>query len=213
MPALGARCQDRAAPQDHGGHGSSLGRAHHRGRRRSHSRAALIGFFHCVVERSLACQAKPHLRHLQQGGASFRLMEGARHLQALRGVASILVGSPHRLPCAGLPQRGSASDVPGGQPCFYEILTRLKSQTGQTAEVLAARFLGVTPAGGAQALGDRLSNPARVASRRGFSCGIAENRRLISQSLLPTNRVSSPRPTLFAARCLGAPRRAATAWP
>src|SRR5262249_21554001 len=36
---------------------------------------------------------------------------------------------------------------------------------------------------------------------------------LISQSLLPANRVNSPRPTFFAARCLGAPRRATTAWP
>src|SRR6516164_10488943 len=90
-------------------------------------------------------------------------MDDARHLLALRGVASVLVGSPHRAPCADLAQRGGAPDVPGGQPCFYEIFTRLKSQTGQTAEVLAATFLGVTPAG-APSPRDRLSNPARVAS-------------------------------------------------
>src|SRR5262245_42639292 len=33
---------------------------------------------------------------------------------------------------------------------FYEIFTRLESQTGQTAEVLAAMFVDVTPARGAQ---------------------------------------------------------------
>src|SRR5262245_59288119 len=36
------------------------------------------------------------------------------------------------------------------QLCFYEIFTRLESQTGQTAEVLAAMFVDVTPARGAQ---------------------------------------------------------------
>src|SRR6516164_8804956 len=77
-------------------------------------------------------------------------MDDARHLQALRGVASILVGSPHRAPCADLPQRGSAPDVPGANLAFTRFFTRLESQTGQTAEVLAAMFVGVTPAGGAQ---------------------------------------------------------------
>src|SRR5215831_7726509 len=68
-------------------------------------------------------------------------MDDARHLQALRGVAS-----PHRAHCADLAQTRGA-DRNGA---FYEIFTRLESQTGQTAEVFAAMFVDVTPAGGAQ---------------------------------------------------------------
>jgi hypothetical protein len=47
-----------------------------------------------------------------------------------------------------------------------------ESQTGQTTELLSAMFAAVTPAEG-PSLGDRMSNPARVASRRGSSCRIA----------------------------------------
>jgi hypothetical protein len=87
---------------------------------------------------------------------------------------------------------------------------RLESQSGQTAELLAAMFAAVTPAEG-PTLGDRMSNPARVASRRGSSCRIAGYD--IDFGLLLANRVSSPRPTCFAVRDLGAPTRAATARP
>jgi hypothetical protein len=64
------------------------------------------------VRASPPCQAEPYLRHMQQGGPRFRVMERARHLQALGGVASILVESPHRVPCADLAQRGSALTFP-----------------------------------------------------------------------------------------------------
>jgi hypothetical protein len=88
---------------------------------------------------------------------------------------------------------------------------RPESQTGQTAELLAAMFAAVTPAEG-PSLGDRMSNPARVASRRGSSCRIA-GYDIVSGGLLPANRINSPRLTFVAARRLGAPTRAATAWP
>jgi hypothetical protein len=124
MPPLGPRRQDRSTPQHHGGNGAGLGPARRRGRRGSLSRVAVIGCFLCVVESPPACQAKPYLRHLQQGGPGFWVMDDARHLQALRGVASILVGSPHRAPCADLPQRGSAPDVPAANWALCEIFTR-----------------------------------------------------------------------------------------
>src|SRR5262245_36153286 len=75
-------------------------------------------------------------------------MDDARHLQALRSVASILVWSPHRAPALIYCNAGSRADVPSAQPRFYEIFTRLESQSGQTARILAVMFAGVTPAEG-----------------------------------------------------------------
>jgi hypothetical protein len=113
MPPPGARGQDRAASQNHAGNGAGLGEARQGDRRGRRSRLALTAFFLRVWQVPLACQTKPNLRHVQQGGPGFRVMERARHLQALGGVASTLVGSPHWAPSADLAQRGSPPDVPG----------------------------------------------------------------------------------------------------
>src|SRR5262249_42085636 len=78
------------------------------------------------------------------------------------------------------PLRCSIATREGGltfrAPTVYEIFMPLESQSGQTAQLLAAMFAAVTPAEG-PSLGDRMSNPARVASRRGSSCGIAKDAR------------------------------------
>ena len=113
MPPAGARDQDRAASRDYGGNGAGLGEARQGDRRGRRSRLALTAFFLRVWQVPLACQTKPNLRHVQQGGPGFRVMERARHLQAVGGVASTLVGSPHWAPSADLAQRGSPPDVPG----------------------------------------------------------------------------------------------------
>jgi len=113
MPPAGARGQDRAASRDYGGNGAGLGDARQGDRPGRRSRLALTACFLRVWEVPLTCQTKPNLRHVQQSGPRFRVMERARHLQALGGVTSILVGSPHRAPSADLAQRRSAPDVPG----------------------------------------------------------------------------------------------------
>jgi hypothetical protein len=120
----------------------------------------------------LACETKPNLRHVQQGGPGFRVMERARHLQALGGVASTLVGSPHWAPSADLAQRGSATDVPVASGAFTRFSRALSRRAGRRPVVWVPKCNRDT--GGGAPLGDRMSNPARVASRRGSSSRIAE---------------------------------------
>src|SRR5262249_43816359 len=55
--------------------------------------------------------------------------------------------SPPPTPLAFLSATRRRARRPGRPPCFYEIFTRLKSQSGQTARILGGRFLGVTPPG------------------------------------------------------------------
>jgi hypothetical protein len=129
----------------------------------------------------LACETKPNLRHVQQGGPGFRVMERARHLQALGGVASTLVGSPHWAPSADLAQRGSATDVPVASGAFTRFSRALSRRAGRRPVVWVPKCNRDT--GGGAPLGDRMSNPARVASRRGSSFRIAECSGWVRRSL------------------------------
>jgi hypothetical protein len=131
MPPPGARSQDRAASQNHAGNGAGLGEARQGDRRGRRSRLALTAFFLRVWQVPLACQTKPNLRHVQQGGPGFRVMERSRHLQALGGVASTLVGSPHRVPSADLAQRGSPPDVPVASGAFTRFSRALSRRAGR----------------------------------------------------------------------------------
>jgi len=172
MPPLGTRGQDRAASQNHAGNGAGLGEARQGDRRGRRSRLALTAFCLRVWQVPLACETKPNLRHVQQGGPGFRVMERARHLQALGGVASTLVGSPHWAPSADLAQRGSATDVPVASGAFTRFSRALSRRAGRRPVVWVPKCNRDT--GGGAPLGDRMSNPARVASRRGSSSRIAE---------------------------------------
>jgi hypothetical protein len=131
MPASGSRSHDRAAPQNHGGNGEGLGEAREGGRPGRRSRVALSGFCLGVLELPLPCQAEPYLRHMQQAGPGFRVMERTRHLQALGGVASILVGSPHRVPSADLAERESGPDVPVASWAFTRFSRALSRRAGR----------------------------------------------------------------------------------
>src|SRR5437016_1353992 len=160
--------------KNHAGNGAGLGETRQgdrRGRGRR-SRLALTTFFLRVWQVPLACQTKPNLRHVQQGGPGFRVMERARHLQALGGIASTLVGSPHRVPSADLAQRGSPPDVPVASGAFTRFSRALSRRAGRRPVVWGPKCDRDT--GGGAPLGDRMSNPARVASRRGSSCAFAE---------------------------------------
>jgi hypothetical protein len=206
MPAPGSRGQDRATSQNHGGDGAGLGEARQGDRRGRRLRLALTAFFLRVWEVPLACQTKPYLRHVQQGGPRFRVMERARHFQALGGVASILVRSPHRAPWADLAQRGERARRSGGANRAFTRFSRVLSRRAGRQPVCWLPKCSRDTGGGAP-LGDRMSNPARVASRRGSSCAFAE------YVDFAKSRVNSPRPTFFPARHPGAPLGGATAWP
>ena len=139
MPPAGARGQDRAASRDYGGNGAGLGDARQGDRPGRRSRLALTACFLRVWEVPLTCQTKPNLRHVQQSGPRFRVMERARHLQALGGEASTLVGSPHWAPSADLAQRGSAPDVPVASGAFTRFSRALSRRTGRRPVVLGAK--------------------------------------------------------------------------
>jgi hypothetical protein len=83
------------------------------------------------LELPLPCQAEPDLRHMQQAGPGFRVMERTRHLQALGGVTSILVGSPHRVPSADLAERESGPDVPVASWAFTRFSRALSRRAGR----------------------------------------------------------------------------------
>jgi hypothetical protein len=140
------------------------------------------------------------------GGPRFRVMERARHFQALGGVASILVRSPHRAPWADLAQRGERARRSGGANRAFTRFSRVLSRRAGRQPVCWLPKCSRDTGGGAP-LGDRMSNPARVASRRGSSCAFAE------YVDFAKSRVNSPRPTFFPARHPGAPLGGATAWP
>jgi hypothetical protein len=92
MPPFGTTGKNRTATPDPGGNGPGLGKARPGDRSKTPSLAALIGFRLSIL---LLGQAQPHLRHLQQGGARFGVLDDVRHVQALFGVATIVVRSPH----------------------------------------------------------------------------------------------------------------------
>src|SRR5919204_704374 len=93
MPPFGTTSENRGAPPDVGGDGAGLGEARQGNQSERLSLATLIGLPLGVV---LLCQAEPYLRHLQQGGARFRVLDGIGHIQALLGVATISCDRPMR---------------------------------------------------------------------------------------------------------------------
>jgi hypothetical protein len=202
MPASGARSHDRAAPQNHGGNGAGLGKARQGGRRRRRSRVALNGFFLGVLELPLPCQTAPCATRwpgLSGHGARSPSPSTRRRSVDTRRIAPLG-------PCANLAQRGEGARRSGAPTGLLRDFHAFRVAE-RADNLLFCVSDSSRDTGGGAPLGDRMSNPARVASRRGSSCAFA------TCVDFAKSRLNSPRPTFFPARCLGRRTGGATAWP
>src|SRR5262249_16136879 len=125
-------------------------------------------------------------------------MDDARHLQALRGVASIVVGSPHRAPCADLRQRGGICDVPVVTVLFTRFSRGLSRRADRQRGFWVARSRRDT-GGGRPALATRCRTPPEWALGGGFFSGLQIG------SCVCEGVWSGPRPNAPATHLFGAP--------